>query len=230
MASNRQTGPTQAPEGTGKLDLFSILSDRSSSSYSPQSRDRESQSATETSPGVKPPITNKRHGIKLFAQQAFGNYVQQWDNLNQVKASGYEGLIVLRTRDSGGGGRTIYNLTIEEAEKTDFDFSINYFNEQLNDDKKKVTIQGELWRGHLGLEFRYCMLNMPMRPAMEGHSKHTRGLAALDLLQRYCCARGYDCIMMLLDMYPDHVIEFTVFDTPCGALNWNTIVWEVRHY
>jgi hypothetical protein len=229
MAQNRQARPTQSARGSAQRDLGSILAGGSGSSSSSRTRDREPGSS-EAGYGVRPPITDKRQASKLFAQGSFGNYVQQWDNLDEVKASGYKGLLVLRTRDSGGGGRAIYDLTVEAAEEEDFDYRVNYFNEQLNDQHKHVTIQGEVCRSVRGLEFRYCMLNLPMRPAMEGHSKHASGFAALDLLQRYCCPRGYDCIMELLDLYPDHVLEFTVFDVPCGALGWNTIVWEVRNY
>lgn len=178
-------------------------------------------------------IISKRQCSELFAQGLFGNYVRQWSNLQDVKYSGYKGLLVFRTRASGGGGRTIYDLTVESAKDVSFDPQVNYFNEQLNDQHKHVTFQGEIYRSIRGLELRYSMVNLPMRDALKDHPQHAHGLLPLLLLKQFCCPSGYDCIMELLDVYPDHVIEFTCFDTPCGALadrGWSTIIWEVRSY
>lgn len=230
MAQNRPARSVEAKTRSKKLDFGAILTRQASEARSSQPRNRVPGSSTEGG-GLRPPILNKRQASELFGSGAFGNYVRQWDNVDQVRASGYEGMLVLRTRAAGGGGGpAVYDLSVEDAAKQPFDPAINYFNEQLNDQHKHVTIQGELCRGTRGLEFRYCMLNLPMRPAIEGHSQHTYGVHALFLLQTFCCGRGYDCIMDLLDAYPDHVIEFTVFDIPCGALDWQTIIWEVRRY
>lgn len=176
------------------------------------------------------PITDKTQCSELFARGFFGNYVRQWSTLQEVKDDGYNGVLVFRTRAGGGGGKTIYDLTVDAAAEVPFDPRINYFNEQLNDQHKHVTIQGEICRTHRGLEFQYSMVNLPMRSAMEGHAKHTHGLTALILIKHFCCPSGHDCLMDLMDEYPDHVIEFTCFDIPCGARKWLTIIWEVRSY
>ena len=191
----------------------------------------------------RPPIKNKHQASKLFGQGSFGNYCKQWENAQDVIDSGYKGLLVLRTRGSGGGGATIYDLTVDQAvrvvkngycpsigvDRVPFLHGINYFNEQLNDDYKRVVIQGEICRLPVGLVFRYSTVNTKMKPAMQKYSREVWGTKALLLLD-LCCANGHECILDLLDEYPDHVIEFTVFNRACGVLGRRTIVWEVRSY
>jgi hypothetical protein len=174
-------------------------------------------------------IRNKNEASALFAAGVFGNYVQQWESLQEVVDSGYTGLLVFRSRGAGGG-KVVYDLTVEAAAEVPFTPGLNYFNEQLNDQHKHVTFQGEIFRHTRGLELRFSLLNLPMREAMENHSRHAHGLRALMMMQHFCCAPGYEKIMELLDEYDGHVAEFTVFDIPCGALQWRTIVWEVRNY
>ncbi len=134
----------------------------------------------------RPSITSKRQCSELFARGAFGNYVRQWTSFQAVKDSGYRGLLVFRTRASAGGGRTIYNLTVESAPKIPFDSQVNYFNEQLNDQHKHVTLQGEIYRGFRGLEFRYSMVNLPMRDALKDYAQHAYGLLPLLFLKYFC--------------------------------------------
>lgn len=179
---------------------------------------------------MRPPVTDKAEASQLFKQGSFGNYVQQWNTAEEAKASGYTGLLVLRYSGRGGGGKVLYDLSVEDAIKLSADPKTSYFNEQLNDKHKRVTIQGEVMRDVGGLYLMYSCENMPMRPAMADHARHARGIVALELIRHFCCPRGYECITELLEEYPGHVIEFTCFDRSCGALGWNTIVWEVRAY
>jgi hypothetical protein len=172
-------------------------------------------------------VRNKKESKRLFGLGFFGNSVRQWDSIQEAEESGYKGLLVLRSLQTGG--RVIYHLTMAEAKKIEFVPGLNYFNEQLNGPDKRVTFQGEVCRSHRGLELRYSTENLPMRDAMED-ARHACGLQALLLMQHFCCPPGYTKIMDLLDEYDGHVVEFTVFDVPCGELKRNTIIWEVRDY
>ncbi len=42
--------------------------------------------------------------------------------------------------------------------------------------------------------------------------------------------QAWDDLEALLDKYPDHTVEFTVFDRPVGQLKRQTVIWEVRNY
>lgn len=181
--------------------------------------------------GRSRPILDKRDSSERFARGCFGNFVLQWDSPADLVASGYNGLVVYRTRSpSGGGGQTVYDLSVDQAQCLQFDPMVNYFNEQLNDQHKHVLFQGEICRGIGGLDLHYSMTNQPMKEGLRDAPQNAHGLKALFFLRHFCCVRGLDCIQELMGEYPDHVIEFTVFDEPCGALGWRTIVWEVRRY
>ena len=148
MAQNRQTISVPAKERTSPRNLGSESLGLSSASRASQSWTRRSGTTNFNGQGMtRDPIRFKRQASELFARGAFGNYIQQWDSIEEVEDSGYEGLLVFRTRKAAGGGRTVYDLTIEEAAKQKFDPRVNYFNEQLNDQHKHVTMQGELWQG-----------------------------------------------------------------------------------
>lgn len=177
-------------------------------------------------------IRNKRESSEMFGRGLFGNYCRQWSDIDSVRASGYDGLLVLRTRSGlGGGGRTVYNLTVDEASRILFDPSVNYFNEQMNHPSRRVVINGETCRTWRGLELRYNTVDLPMRDALAHPGcLNVHGLSALETLRNLCCSRGFDCIMELLDEYDGHVVEFTAFDKAVGALKWRTIIWEVRSY
>jgi hypothetical protein len=40
----------------------------------------------------------------------------------------------------------------------------------------------------------------------------------------------YDWLQELLEIYPDHVIEFSSYSVPVGNLQRCLVVWEVRKY
>ncbi len=69
-----------------------------------------------------------------------------------------------------------------------------------------------------------------MRPAMKNPDIAT-GLKAKIVLEQYLNPSDYDCIMELLDIYQDHIIEFSIFEKFVGNISHrNTIIWEVRNY
>jgi len=96
---------------------------------------------------------------------------------------------------------------------------------------EKRTIQGEICRTELGL---YGYLDtksiLPMRPAIAaGHMRSCSYATCIALLDRYMDASSRDDLEMLLELYPDHVIEFTSFSVDVGVFpNRNTLFWETR--
>jgi hypothetical protein len=176
-------------------------------------------------------IANKKQCSAMFASGCFGNHLRQWPDIESVLKSGYSGKLMLRSMGVGGG-RVISNLSVEEASGIrGFVPGLNYFSEQLNDpDEYTVILQGEVFRSYRGLDLTYTKVNAPMREALSKRTDYAHGLTALMMLRNYCCPRGLDCIQELLDIYEDHVIEFTCVDKPFGSLGWSTIIWEVRSY
>ncbi len=176
------------------------------------------------------PVRTKRQSARLFARGVFGNNIRTWESIDAVRREGYDGLLVLRTaRGALGGGRAVYDLTVNAAAKVPFDPSVNYFNEQVNHPDNPVVINGECMRTHRGLELTYNTVDLPMRPAL----KHpdvcsVHGLVALEVMRTLVCPQGLSAIEEVLEMFDGHVIEFSTFTRRFGSLNWRTVIWEVR--
>lgn len=81
-----------------------------------------------------------------------------------------------------------------------------------------------------GLYFHEAEPSVSMRRAFENYpSIHRRGLPARCRL-RALLQEDYDWVMELIDLYPEHVVEFSTMSVPCGTMNKRTVIWEVRKY
>jgi hypothetical protein len=148
-----------------------------------------------------------------------------------VDAVGGDHPVVVRSRIPGG--RCWYDLSvfewfIEYYQETWFDPKGYYFNEPI--DPRTVTLNAEITRAFGVLELFYATEPMHMRPALREHGRHARGLKALMIMRHCACEKGRETIEDLLELYPDHVIEFTCMSRPYGTLGWRTVIWEVRNY
>ena len=93
------------------------------------------------------------------------------------------------------------------------------------------TIQGEVQRGYWGLDLTWTWAKLPMREALKKETFHMKGLGAQDWLDHYMNDLSFQWLGYLLEAYPDHVVEFTCFNTCWGTVpGHNTVFWEVREY
>lgn len=91
--------------------------------------------------------------------------------------------------------------------------------------------QGEIQQGVGGYELFYTTIAKPMREALAIRSKQVYGIIAISLMRYYLCPNSYDWLMVLLDRYPFHVVEFSCYGCNWGTIpNYNTIFWEIRLY
>lgn len=73
--------------------------------------------------------------------------------------------------------------------------------------------------------------NMEWRKALREFGKHYLGLQARLLLQSYMDEQSYRDVRNLLDIYPNHIVEFSVCNRSVGIIpGRNTVIWEVRLY
>lgn len=93
-------------------------------------------------------------------------------------------------------------------------------------------LQGELTNLNGWWELYYSTVkDLPMREALAKEAKTIRGLSAKMKLRGVMNPLSYDWLEVLLDRYPGHAIEFSVFDKHWGNLpGYNTVFWEVRDY
>lgn len=176
------------------------------------------------------PVKTKRDMVKRYQLGEFGNHSPSWntyEEFREVAGWNFPGqLFHLRNRVTGG--QTHYSLNAMDCEhlwSKQPDRSQWYCSAMA----PKHLLNGELMRTHEGLVLFYSTVQKPMRDSLREGGREAKGLTAKLILQYYMNQRSYDWTMLLLDRYPDHVIEFTVVDRCWGTVpGFNTLYWECR--
>jgi len=168
---------------------------------------------------------------EMLRRGLFGNTLRTWDTEEEYLSSGFTGRTSLRCRKPGVTFR--HGMTHEEAlrvgrecfegcEPSDFIYCESA-------PEWEVLFQGEVCRTERGLELSYSQERVNLREAMKA-PKVAQGLVALLIVQHYLDGNDYVCLMDLLDLYPDHVVEFSLFNHSLGHLRRRLVAWEVRAY
>lgn len=179
------------------------------------------------------PICTKRRFYALWHEGRLGNRPHAWNALVQVFADGWRKPVGIRTLGRTGG-KVMYRCPIERLAEVVASWpGTPTFTEPMPDTQR--TIQGEVTRNEGGLELTYQLgadeNGLPMMREAMKHPLRATGLVALEILRHFLWPSSFDDLMELLDLYPDHVIEFGAHDVAVGVLPCrNTVVWEVRHY
>lgn len=168
----------------------------------------------------------KADTIEALRRGLFGNAPRQWDTPAEVERDVGQLPIVVRPRNAGG--RCWYDVGIREWAALGHDPRGYYFNEPS--DPRTVTLNAEITRRFGEVQMTYATTPQHMRPALRDAPQHASGLRALSIMRELACDQGRVVIEELMDLYPDHVVEFTCFSSPYGTLGWRTVVWEVRSY
>jgi len=181
-------------------------------------------------------IDTKTKFYDYSAKGAFGNQLRVWRTAEDFIDSGYKGNIGLRYSGKQFGAPWIGNKIPDDCavatreilcEQEGYHKEDYYFCEAAPD--SMLTLQGEVQRGLTGLDLRYSTKRYNMRKAFELETKHISGVGALYLLQKHLWPTSYDDLQILLDWFPDHVIEFAAFAVALGSVpGRNTVIWEVR--
>jgi len=176
--------------------------------------------------------------VTRYQKGEFGNAgptwltVQDWlDDPQGHGTTGWNGPRLFHLRNKVPGGPTFYDLTVNQVlskvEALQSSISDFYLSEMAP--TSQTLIQGEVKRGLMGLELRYSQERMTMRAALQTSQETTAGLRAVFLLRKYLDASSYDWLMELLDLYQNHIVEFSTYSVCWGTLpNRNTVFWEVR--
>ena len=181
-------------------------------------------------------IGSKREMYALYEAGEFGNKLETWPSLDAFYASNVAKRVVMRYKGRAGGAWAAYDLAPSDvpAEAARWkaegaDLSLVTLNESAPDDL--LLIQGEVMRSIDYLDLRYSRSKLPMRDALAKDQHHTDGAVAVALLRRYLDPSSYEDLWMLLDRYPDAVVEFSTWNTLVGTSpHRNTVFWEVRDY
>ena len=85
-----------------------------------------------------------------------------------------------------------------------------------------VVVQGEFD----GVHGRLTFLNEPMRTALMKSQIHIDRTKLMGHVGQVY----YQQLMDIVEMFPGHVVEFSIYTQPIGRLAKHLIIWEVRNY
>ncbi len=190
---------------------------------------------------IKQAVRDKKQNYDLWQSGAYGNKLKAWRTINEWRDSGYRGKVALRYLGRSGGGACTYNLHPKEvdAEVSKWvERGLQVERMMLNEmaDGNSTVLQGEYFSGvmHAAAKpesFFFSLASVPMRLALKSAPQHTNGLRARLLLRHFMTPSSHADFVALLDQYPEHVVEVSVFERCLGDLpQRNALVWEVRQY
>lgn len=182
------------------------------------------------------PVLSKKDFVKRYEQGEFGNCSPTWNTTADFLADAnmprfVSGLFHVRNRIAGG--KTWYNVPFSKLIHTwrEAVEEIGLHNVYLSAmcPTEKTILQGEVLQTEKGLYLLYSTVIAPMRQALAERPEQAVGLKAVSLLRQAMCPNSYEWLNILLERYPEHVVEFTSLSTRWGTLpNFNTLFWEVR--
>jgi len=180
-------------------------------------------------------ITTKQQSYELLQQGFFGNRLRMWDSFEDVIKSEYTGTVSMRYKGLGGGfyAYEVPPPQIPEIERDwiskGADRGLITFNESAPD--HLLLIQGEVMRGPVNpYSLFYSLERKKMREALK-NGKQAEGLTAKLILEHFLYPSSYEDMQILLNMFPEHAIEFSTYSVCLGDIpGRNTVIWEVRQY
>lgn len=170
---------------------------------------------------------------------AIGNFLRTWYSPTEFKNSDYKGDFTLRHRTIVGHPIRYYKMPyaafdtcVEAARILGVDCEKELIIQALeNLLSAELIIQGELVRYDNKLCFFYSFMPEALRIAMlHPSARQVYGVDAEVILRDYVPAEDVDDLKELLDLYPEHVIEFSTYSKRLGMFQRQTIIWEVRLY
>jgi hypothetical protein len=188
------------------------------------------------------PVLTKRQNYSLWQGGAFGNKLRAWRTVEEWRDSGFAGRVVLRMVE-GGKGPCRYNLLPDEVESVVHDWiTMGITSDQIMVNEAApdhdVILQGEYLNDIYALDgkvgwgyFRYSRHRSQMRDALAAASEVSHGLRSDLLLKLAMTPSSYDDWNGLIERYPGHVLEVSIYDRCLGDIpGRNSLVWEVRRY
>jgi hypothetical protein len=192
-------------------------------------------------------VHNKRHNYRLWQSGAYGNRLRSWRTIGDWLSSGHSGLVTLRVLLGPGGRGTCHYDVGDPAEVAEVmgrwisrGISRDLITIDESAPKREVVLQGEYlndvysdasgevrW-GHL---HHSRLSGLHMRDALAWASEEASGLRADLLLRHHMTPASHDDWLGLVERFPGHVLEVSIYDRCLGDLpGRNALVWEVRRY
>lgn len=182
-------------------------------------------------------IKNKAEFSALSQHGKLGNYLRTWKTLPEAYSSGSPWLTIQGTVPQSPYFvpvvqrsqllRTVHSLYQRGANP-----SAIYFREIPHPDALRV-INGEAGRS-LMPHWLYLLHGAMGTKQNLRHDLQENGRTVVDsraqALLRHWLAEEYNTLEEIWEDYPDAVVEFTMWNQPCGVLNKRLMIWEVRNF
>lgn len=192
-------------------------------------------------PQRRAPKSKTEYYRRWFAGE-FGNRPQVWATVEELLDSGWNGRVTLRSTEVGAYlpryQIPVSNVPVEEVPQTVKELSRLgvetckiTVNETMPDER--LLIQGELCRSEDGqLAFFFSQHPGRCNEALRIDGRSLFGLSARMALEivRQEDPSSFEDLQLLLELYPEAVIEFSTWSVKVGILCRNTVIWEVRAY
>lgn len=181
------------------------------------------------------PVLRKTDFYRRWRAMEFGNRGHSWDTLDEVMASNLPGPFAIRYKVPGSRFMR-YHIHKSELRSVAEQFIQDGANPSLFEFSPmqpdgKLVLQGEVQGDHYGLSLFFSRAKKPMRVALAESGKQVHGLQAKMILQGACDSSSLDDLLQLVERFPDHVIEFSVYSCHVGVIpKRNTVIWEVRKF
>jgi len=190
-------------------------------------------------------IDTKKESLRLAREGFFGNRLLSWENLEEFLSflkdhQEFESKdFSLRTASKPGRLYPNYcgftsAKEIEELAKLwvrDYGCSLSEIQVYEAAPKDSSVLQGEFYNSYQLYDLTYSLNPLPlMREAFKDNVLYSSGLKAYYLLKSKMDLDSWENFSELLNLFPDSVFEFTVFDRELGSHLTNTIIWEIRNY
>jgi hypothetical protein len=182
------------------------------------------------------PIRTKAQNYRLWQGGEYGNKLRAWENIAAWRCSGFTGLVAFRVREGRGAGPCVYAIhpaaylrTLDTFSRAGIAFDRIMVNEMA---PRCEILQGEYSNDSLGSrEFLFSRVRLCMREALLCNRQIAHGLRSDLLLCAAMTPSSYADWRLLLDRYPNHVLEVSVYEHCLGDIpGRNALVWEVRQY
>ena len=185
----------------------------------------------------------KKQNYRLWQGGEFGNKLRAWRTVREWRDGGFVGSVVLRTLLPWGSGPVCYNLRPEDVdgvvrEWLSLGIPIDAIMVNEAAPNASVVLQGEYLNDVFSQgkdatwAYFYCSrARKQMRDALFEQSEVVVGWRADEMLRREMTPSSYEDWQLLLDRYPGHVLEVSIYGHCLGDIpGRNALVWEVRRY
>lgn len=186
-------------------------------------------------PEPKAPVLNKNDYYKRYIAGEFGNRLKIWRTYWEWRQSQFLKKIGIRNTEPGSRfcrydiPRVDVEKVVEEFLQQGCKAETMTFNEAAPD--QDLILQGEFVRMPTGLELMYSRVQKQMRLAFLDKTEYATGNHAIQILKHVMDPNSWEWCEYLLEAYPDHVVEFSVYQRYLGSIpGRNTLIWEVRAY